>query len=148
MKDTITQLRVLTYGTYDLLHHGHINLINRAKANGEYLIVSLSTDKFNDLKGKKSYQDYDTRKSALEAQTKVDLVIPEDDWNQKLADVKKYNVDMIVMGDDWSGDPRFELLKKEVKVTFFPRTPDISTTQIKEELKRDSTQFETEEGVI
>ncbi len=124
--------RVLTYGTYDLLHYGHINLLKRAKELGDYLIVALSTDEFNLAeKGKKSYFTYDQRKSMLEAIRYVDLVIPEESWEQKTTDIKKYHVDTFVIGDDWTG--KFDSLNELCTVIYLPRTPKISTTQIKNE---------------
>ena len=93
--------RVITYGTFDLLHYGHINLLRRAKEQGDYLIVALSTDEFNwEQKQKKSYFSYEDRKRMLEAIRYVDLVIPEESWDQKITDVDKYHVDVFVMGDD------------------------------------------------
>ena len=94
--------RILTYGTFDLLHYGHIRLLKRAKAMGDYLIVALSTDEFNAGKGKKAYHTYETRKKMLEAIRYVDLVIPEESWEQKINDVKEYHVDTVVMGGDWA----------------------------------------------
>ena len=91
--------RVLTYGTYDVLHYGHINLLKRAKALGDYLIVALSSDEFNAIKNKKSYYTYEQRKMILEACRYVDLVIPENDWEQKISDVQKYQADVFVMGE-------------------------------------------------
>lgn len=127
--------RVITYGTFDLLHYGHINLLRRAKELGDYLIVALSTDEFNrDEKGKKSYFTYEQRKTLLEAVRYVDLVIPEENWNQKISDVKEYTVDTFVMGDDWNG--AFDFLKEYCDVVYLSRTPEISTTQIKWELKK------------
>ena len=126
--------RVLTYGTYDLLHYGHIRLLKRAKELGDYLIVALSTDEFNELKGKKAYHNYETRKKMLEAIRYVDLVIPENDWNQKIDDVKKYYVDVTVMGGDWEGDPRFEKLRDYCEVVYLPRTKGVSTSKIKKDL--------------
>lgn len=126
--------RVLTYGTYDLLHYGHIRLLKRAKELGDYLIVALSTDDFNSIKGKKAYHDYETRKKMLEAVRYVDLVIPEENWNQKIDDVKKYYVDTVVMGSDWKGNPKFEELKDYCKVVYLERTKGISTTKIKKDL--------------
>lgn len=126
--------RVLTYGTYDLLHYGHIRLLKRAKELGDYLIVALSTDEFNELKGKKAYHDYKTRKKMLEAIRYVDLVIPEDNWDQKVDDVKKYYVDVTVMGGDWEGDPRFEKLREYCDVVYLPRTEGVSTSKIKKDL--------------
>ena len=126
--------RVLTYGTYDLLHYGHVRLLKRAKELGDYLIVALSTDEFNSLKGKKAYHNYETRKKMLEAIRYVDLVIPENTWEQKIDDVKKYYVDVTVMGDDWEGNEKFEELKEYCEVVYLPRTEGISTTKIKKEL--------------
>jgi len=126
-------VRVITYGTFDLLHYGHINLLRRAKELGNYLIVGLSTDEFNLLKGKKSYFSFEERKMMLEAIRYVDLVIPETCWEQKVEDIKKYNVDIFVMGDDWKG--KFDYLSQFCKVIYLPRTPEISTTKIKYDLK-------------
>jgi len=126
--------RVLTYGTYDLLHYGHIRLLKRAKELGDYLIVALSTDEFNAIKGKKAYHNYETRKKMLEAIRYVDLVIPENTWEQKIDDVKNYYVDITVMGDDWEGNEKFEVLKEYCDVVYLPRTEGISTTKIKREL--------------
>lgn len=126
--------RILTYGTYDLLHYGHIRLLKRAKERGDYLIVALSTDEFNSIKGKKAYHTYETRKEMLEAIRYVDLVIPENDWDQKIDDVKTYKVDEVVMGSDWVGEPKFEVLRDYCDVTYLDRTEGISTTKIKEEL--------------
>lgn len=126
--------RVLTYGTFDLLHYGHIRLLKRAKALGDYLIVAISTDEFNAGKGKKAYHSYETRKEMLEAVRYVDLVIPEETWEQKIDDVKKYDVDVVVMGGDWAGSDRFEYLKDYCEVVYLDRTEGISTTQIKKEL--------------
>ena len=127
---------ILTYGTYDLLHYGHIRLLKRAKEMGDYLIVALSTNEFNKLKGKTTYYDYETRKYMLEAIRYVDLVIPEENWEQKLSDVKKYNVDTIVMGSDWAGSEKFEYLKEFCKVVYLDRTEGISTTKLKKDLKK------------
>lgn len=126
--------RVLTYGTFDLLHYGHIRLLKRAKALGDYLIVAISTDEFNAVKGKKAYHDYETRKEMLEAVRYVDLVIPENNWDQKRDDVKNYHVDVVVMGSDWKGHEKFEDLKDLCEVVYLDRTEGISTTKIKEEL--------------
>ena len=126
--------RVITYGTFDLLHYGHINLLQRAKQYGDYLIVGLSTDEFNrSMKHKACYFTYEERERLLEAIRYVDLVIPECNWEQKLSDVKEYKIDTFVMGDDWKG--KFDFLKDEgVEVVYLPRTPEISTTQIKADL--------------
>lgn len=126
--------KVITYGTFDLLHYGHINLLRRAKEQGDYLIVALSTDEFNEKdKKKKSYFDYEQRKTLLEAIKYVDLVIPEGNWEQKESDIKKYGVDVFVIGDDWKG--KFDYLKELCEVVYLSRTPEVSTTKIKAELK-------------
>lgn len=125
--------KVITYGTFDLLHYGHINLLRRAKELGDYLIVALSTDEFNwNSKGKKSYFTYEERKAILEAIRYVDEVIPENDWEQKKTDVAKYGIDVFTMGDDWEG--KFDFLKEQCEVVYLPRTPDISSSQIKKDL--------------
>ncbi|WP_033827547.1 glycerol-3-phosphate cytidylyltransferase [Bacillus andreraoultii] len=125
--------KVLTYGTFDLLHHGHINLLRRAKELGDYLVVGISSDEFNRIKGKKSYYSYEERKLILEAIRYVDEVIPEHTWEQKVEDVQKHNIDVFVMGDDWKG--KFDFLSEYCDVVYLPRTVGISTTQIKKELK-------------
>lgn len=126
--------RVITYGTFDLLHYGHINLLRRAKALGDYLIVVISSDEFNwNEKHKKCYFSYEQRKALVEAIRYVDLVIPEESWNQKRSDMHEYHVDTFVMGDDWKG--KFDFLKDEgVEVVYLPRTPEISSSQIKKDL--------------
>lgn len=128
--------RVITYGTFDLLHYGHINLLRRAKELGDYLIVAVSTDEFNlNFKNKKCYFTYEQRKMLVESIRYVDLVIPEISWEQKRADVREYHVDTFVIGDDWKG--KFDFLKEEgVNVFYLPRTPEISTTQIKMDLNK------------
>ncbi len=130
--------RVITYGTFDLLHYGHINLLRRAKELGDYLIVVVSTDEFNlNEKNKESYFPYEQRKALVEAIRYVDLVIPETSWEQKKSDIHEYHIDTFVMGDDWKG--KFDFLKEEgCEVVYLPRTPEISTTQIKEELKENN----------
>ena len=125
--------RVITYGTFDLLHYGHINLLRRAKKLGDYLIVALSTDEFNrDMKNKVCYFTYEQRKELLEAIRYVDLVIPEENWEQKKTDVDLYHVDTFVIGNDWEG--KFDFLKEKCEVVYLPRTEEISTTKIKEDL--------------
>ncbi len=126
--------KVITYGTFDLLHYGHINLLRRARQYGDYLIVALSTDEFNwEKKHKKCYFNYKERKQMLEAIRYVDLVIPETSWEQKISDVKEFHVDTFVIGDDWDG--KFDFLKDYCEVRYLSRTPEVSTTQIKSDLK-------------
>lgn len=127
--------RVITYGTYDLLHYGHIELLRRAKEYGDYLIVALSTDEFNRIKNKKSYYNYEQRKMMLESIRYVDLVIPEDNWDQKSTDVKEFKVDTFIMGHDWEGE--FDFLNDSCEVIYIKRTEGISTTKIKKELYGD-----------
>ena len=124
--------RVITYGTFDVLHFGHINLLKRAKALGDYLIVGLSTDEFNAIKGKKSYYTYKQRKSILESLRFVDLVVPENNWAQKQDDIQKYQADIFVMGDDWKG--KFDELKNLCEVIYLPRTEGVSSTQTKQHI--------------
>ncbi|GEP19897.1 glycerol-3-phosphate cytidylyltransferase [Pediococcus argentinicus] len=124
--------RVITYGTFDLLHKGHIRLLKRAKALGDHLTVCVSTDEFNALKGKKAYTSFEDRKYILEAIKYVDEVIPEEGWDQKISDVKEHNIDIFVMGDDWKG--QFDFLSDYCKVVYLPRTEGISTTKIKKDL--------------
>lgn len=125
--------RVITYGTFDLLHYGHINLLKRAKEKGDYLIVALSTDEFNwNSKKKKCFFDFEKRKKLLESVRYVDLVIPEESWEQKTKDIGMYQVDTFVIGDDWSGE--FDFLKSVCEVVYLPRTPEISTSDIKKKL--------------
>ncbi|MBO0472994.1 glycerol-3-phosphate cytidylyltransferase [Enterococcus sp. DIV0840] len=127
--------RVITYGTFDLLHYGHINLLKRAKEQGDYLVVALSTDEFNwNEKQKKCYFSYEKRKQLLEAIRYVDLVIPEENWEQKITDIEKYQIDTFVMGDDWAGKFDYITKKAGAKVNYVSRTPEISTTQIKKDL--------------
>ncbi len=125
--------KVITYGTFDLLHYGHINLLQRAKKLGDYLIVALSTDAFNQKeKNKVTYFTYQERKRLLEAIRYVDLVIPEESWEQKIADVTEFKADIFVIGDDWMG--KFDFLKEYCGVVYLERTPEISTTKIKADL--------------
>lgn len=136
MEENDTMKRVITYGTFDLLHYGHINLLRRAKELGDYLIVALSTDEFNwNEKSKKCYFSYEKRKQLLEAIRYVDLVIPEENWDQKREDIHLYHVDTFVIGDDWKG--KFDFLEEEgAEVVYLERTPDISTTTIKQDMKK------------
>lgn len=128
--------RVITYGTFDLLHYGHINLLRRAKELGDYLVVAISTDEFNWIeKQKKSYYTYEQRKAMVEAIRYVDLVIPEANWDQKRTDIHDYNIDVFVIGDDWKG--KFDYLNEEgAEVVYLERTPEISSTQIKSDLNK------------
>lgn len=126
--------KVLTYGTFDLLHYGHIRLLKRAKDLGDYLVVALSTDEFNNLKGKQAYYSYELRKEILEAIKYVDEVIPERNWEQKISDVKDNDIDIVVMGSDWANSDRFDYLKDYCEVVYLERTEGISTTQIKENM--------------
>lgn len=124
--------KVITYGTFDLLHWGHINILKRAKELGDHLTVALSSDEFNAIKNKQAYHSYDNRKMILEAIRYVDEVIPEHDWDQKIRDVVDYNIDIFVMGDDWEG--KFDFLKDYCEVVYLPRTVGISTSKIKKDL--------------
>lgn len=125
--------KIITYGTYDLLHRGHINLLKRAKAMGDFLIVGLSSDSFNALKHKKAFYSYEERKLVLEAIRYVDQVIPEDTWEQKEQDITDHDIDVFVMGDDWRG--KFDHLSEHCEVVYLPRTDGVSTTQIKASLR-------------
>ncbi len=125
--------KIITYGTFDLLHYGHINLLCRAKDLGEHLIVALSTDEFNRLKGKECYHSYKNRKFLLSAIKYVDQIIPETSWEQKINDVQRYDVNKFVIGDDWAG--KFDFLKPYCEVIYLPRTEGVSTTEIKNDLK-------------
>lgn len=124
--------KVITYGTYDLLHVGHINLLRRAKEMGDYLIVAISSDEFNALKNKKAYYSFEDRKKILESIKYVDEVIAERTWEQKISDVVDNHVDIFVMGSDWTG--KFDFLKDYCEVIYLPRTEGISTTKIKNDL--------------
>lgn len=128
--------RIITYGTYDLIHVGHINLLRRAKELGDYLIVGLSSDEFNAIKHKSAYHSYEDRKLILESIRYVDEVIPENGWEQKIQDVKDHQVDAFVMGDDWKGE--FDFLKEYCEVIYLPRTEGISTTKIKTDLGKEN----------
>ncbi len=123
--------RVITYGTYDLFHYGHENLLRRARALGGCLIVGLSTDEFNAVKGKTSVDSYEKRKSLLESLDYVDVVFPEKDWAQKPEDIETYQADIFVMGSDWEG--KFDWLNPYCRVIYLPRTEGISTQMLKQE---------------
>ena len=133
--------RVITYGTFDILHYGHINLLKRARALGDYLIVVLSSDEFNKIKNKTSYYTYEQRKMILEACRYVDLVVPEYNWEQKRDDVIKYQADIFVMGDDWKG--KFDFLSDLCEVVYLPRTPEISTTKVKSDINTNNIDVNT-----
>ncbi|MCY8209757.1 glycerol-3-phosphate cytidylyltransferase [Bacillus subtilis] len=124
--------KILTYGTFDLLHYGHIRLLNRAKKLGDYLVVGLSTDEFNLDKNKKSYYNYEYRKLMLEETNLIDEIIPESDWSQKKNDIIHHGIDIMVMGSDWEG--KFDFLNEYCQVIYLPRTEGISSTQIKEDI--------------
>ena len=125
--------KIITYGTFDLLHDGHINLLKRARELGDYLVVGLSTDNFNALKHKEAIMSFEQRKKLLDSIKYVDEVIPEETWGQKIDDVCEHNISVFVMGDDWRGN--FDFLEKHCEVVYLPRTPDISTTQLKNRIK-------------
>lgn len=124
--------KVITYGTFDLIHPGHINLLKRAKEMGNHLTVALSTDAFNEKKNKKAYYSYENRKAILEAISYVDQVIPENNWEQKITDIQQHNIDIFVMGDDWEG--KFDYLQEYCQVVYLPRTIGISSSKIKNDL--------------
>ena len=125
---------VLTYGTFDMFHIGHLNLLNRLKSLGDKLIVAVSTDEFNELKGKKTLIPFEQRALIVQNIKCVDMVISEKNWEQKIDDIKKYNVDIFAMGDDWQG--KFDFLKDYCEVIYLPRTQNISTTELKKELNK------------
>lgn len=127
--------KVITYGTFDLIHHGHINLLKRAKELGDYLIVGVSTDEFNEIKNKKAFHGYKERKLILEAIKFVDEVVPEENWEQKIEDIHKYEIDTFIIGDDWKGE--FDFLNSICEVKYLSRTTGISTSKIKADLKSD-----------
>ncbi len=129
---------VITYGTFDLFHYGHYRLLKRAKNLGDRLIVAVSTDEFNKQKGKIAFQPFEKRFQVVRSLPFVDLVIPEYSWEQKIHDIKKYDVDIFVIGDDWKG--KFDFLKKYCKVIYLERTRGISSTIIREYLQISSYQ--------
>lgn len=125
---------VLTYGTFDMFHIGHLNLLNRLKRLGDKLIVAVSTDEFNSIKGKKTLIPFEQRALIVQNIKCVDMVISEENWEQKIDDIKKYNVDIFAIGDDWQG--KFDFLKDYCEVIYLPRTQNISTTELKKELNK------------
>lgn len=126
--------KIITYGTFDLLRWGHIRLLERAKQLGDHLTVAISTDEFNRIKHKEAYHSYAHRKYILEALKYVDEVIPENEWEQKIKDVKRHNIDVFVMGDDWKGE--FDFLSDHCDIVYLNRTEGISTSQIKNDLMK------------
>ena len=128
--------KVLTYGTYDLITPGHIQHLKESKEMGDYLIVGLSTDEFNQIKNKFSYLSYEERKIVLEAIKYVDEVIPETNWDQKPDDIKKYNIDILTMGSDWEGNPKFEYLKEYWEVKFTKRPYTWSSTEFRKSVDK------------
>lgn len=129
-----TRRVVITYGTFDMFHIGHLNLLKRLKALGDKLIVAVSTDEFNTLKGKKTLIPFEQRKSIVEAIREVDLVIPEETWEQKETDIQKYNVTTFAIGNDWEG--KFDHLSSLCEVKYLERTSGISTTELKDALRK------------
>lgn len=127
-KETI----ILTYGTFDLFHVGHLKLLQRLKSLGDTLIVGVSTDEFNEVKGKKTLIPYEQRSLIVENIKCVDMVIPELDWGQKVKDIKKLNINIFAMGSDWTD--KFDELKDYCDVVYLPRTENISSTSLKKEL--------------
>lgn len=125
---------VITYGTFDMFHIGHLRLLRRLREMGERVIVAVSTDEFNEQKGKKTLIPYEQRAAIVEAIDCVDMVIPEESWEQKVIDVRKYNVDIFAIGNDWHGE--FDFLREHCEVVYLPRTKHISTTELKHSLKR------------
>jgi glycerol-3-phosphate cytidylyltransferase len=122
---------IITYGTFDTFHYGHLELLKRSKDLGDYLIVAVSTDEFNSNKGKQSKFPFEKRVEWVKSISCVDLVIPENTWEQKEIDIEKYKVDILTMGDDWKG--KFDYLPCEV--IYFSRTPEISSSVIKKVIK-------------
>jgi glycerol-3-phosphate cytidylyltransferase len=131
---------VITYGTFDLFHIGHVHLLKKARSLGSKLIVAVSHDSFNEKKGKSAYSSYDDRSIIVSSCKYVDFVIPEFSWDQKRQDIIKYNVDIFTIGDDWRGE--FDFLKDLCEVVYLPRTPGISSSQIKQHLNTDSSNIE------
>ena len=120
---------VLTYGTFDLLHYDHLQILRRASLLGDKLIVGVSTDKFNEIKRKTCVFPYQKRKELLDLLDYVDKVIPENNWDQKVTDIQGNNIDIFVMGDDWEG--KFDELKVFCEVIYLPRTKGISSSKLK-----------------
>ncbi|MCD6589149.1 MAG: glycerol-3-phosphate cytidylyltransferase [Candidatus Fermentibacteraceae bacterium] len=125
--------KVITYGTFDLFHIGHLNILKRAKSLGDYLVVAVSTDEFNTGKHKQCVYPYSHRAQIVEAIRCVDEVIPETSWEQKIDDIRKHSIDIFVIGEDWAG--KFDFLKDYCEVVYLPRTKSISTTSIRNTVK-------------
>ena len=126
-------IKVITYGTYDMLHYGHIKLLERAKALGDYLIVGVTSDDYDKTRGKiNNQQTLMERIAAVEELGIADEVIVEEYEGQKIDDIIKYNIDIFTVGSDWKG--KFDYLSKYCEVIYLPRTPDVSSTQTKEYL--------------
>ena len=130
--------KIIAYGTFDLLTPGHIALLEYAKSLGDYLIVGVSTDEFNEIKHKHSYLSYEERKIIIEAIRCVDEVIPEENWEQKVSDIKKYEIDTLVMGSDWEGSDKFNYLEEYCNVVFFKRISDFSSTNFRNFLRENN----------
>lgn len=126
--------KIITYGTFDLLHIGHIHLLRRARDLGDHLTVALSSDEFNAIKGKQTIQPFAERQEILRSLRYVDAVIPETCWEQKISDVQKHQIAIFVMGDDWQG--KFDFLAPYCQVVYLPRTQHISSSQLKNDLNR------------
>ncbi len=125
--------KVITYGTFDLFHYGHLMILERARALGDYLVVAVSTDEFNAIKGKICTYPYEHRSQIVRALKCVDKVIPENNWEQKPQDIRSNDINIFVMGDDWKG--KFDFLEEYCDVVYLNRTEGISTTEIKNNIK-------------
>ena len=131
---SVTEKTVITYGTFDMFHIGHLELLRRVRALGDRLVVAVSTDEFNELKNKKTLIPYQQRAQIVEAIKYVDEVIPEHSWEQKVNDVRQHGVDIFAMGEDWRG--KFDFLNDHCEVHYLPRTEGISTTVLKDHLDK------------
>ena len=129
--------KIITYGTFDLFHYGHLRILQRAKELGDHLTVAVSTDEFNATKGKKCTYPYKHRAEIVKAIKYVNEVIPEENWEQKIQDIQNNNIDIFVIGNDWNG--KFDFLKKYCEVIYLDRTKDVSTTDVKNFIKNNST---------
>jgi glycerol-3-phosphate cytidylyltransferase len=129
---------IITYGTFDIFHAGHVNLLRRARDLGDRLVVGVSSDEFNSTKGKRSVFTYEERAEIVGSTRFVDHVFPESSWDQKRDDIRRFGAAVFVMGGDWVG--HFDDLKDIVEVVYLPRTPSVSTTEVKASLKAFSAQ--------